>query len=176
MRKTKEILIPYFLATLISLFILLPLFQGYLKEAAILAAEREELEREDTYVDEIIRVESELAPYTLVLNEIKRGLPDEASLPSVIRYLETLVINSGLNLASIGSFSTTESFEGDRLKETTLEMTIISNNYSSIKSFIRELEKSIKLINIVSARVAPIAGEEGELRFSLSLSLKTYSY
>ncbi len=176
MRKTKDILIPYFLAVLISLFISLPLFHGYLEQRAILAVEREELEREGAHVDEIIRAESELVPYALVLNEIRRGLPDDVALPSIIRYLEILTIDSGLNLAEIGSFSTTESPERDRLKETTLEMTVISNNYSSIKSFMRELERSIKLINIAGASIAPVIGEEGEVRFSLSLSLKTYSY
>ncbi len=176
MRKTKEILIPYFLTILISLFVSLPLFHRYLEQRAILAVERKELEREDAHIDEIIRAESELIPYALILNEIRRGLPDDASLPSVIRYLEAMTIDSGLSLANIGSFSTADSPERERLKETTLEMTVTSNNYSSVKSFMRELERSIKLINIASATITPVSGDEGELRFSLSLSLKTYSY
>ncbi len=176
MRKTKDILIPYFLATLIFLFVSLPLLHRYLEQRAILVIEGKELEREDAHVAEIIRAEGELIPYVLILNEIRKGLPGDASLPSVIRYLETVTIDSGLNLASIGPFSTTESPERDNLKETALDMTVISNNYSSIKSLMRELERSIKLINIVSATITPIVGEEGELRFSLSLSLKTYSY
>lgn len=176
MYKTKNILILYFLAILISLFVSLPLFQGYLEQRAILAVEKEELEREGAHVEEIIKAESELIPYSSILAEIKRGLPSDPALPSLIRYLEGLVVDSGLQMADIGSFSTTESPERPDLKETTIEMRVVSNNYSSLKSFMRELERSIKLINISSATIAPVAGEEGEVRFSLSLSLKTYSY
>ncbi len=176
MTKTKNILIPYFLAILISLFISLPIFHGYLEERAVLAVEEEELEREGAYVEEIIRAENELVPYSIILTEVQRGIPSNPALPSLIRYLESLVIDSGLQLSNIGSFSTSESPERPHLKETTMELGVVSNSYSSIKSFMRELERSIKLINISSASISPTSGEEGETNFSLSLSLKTYSY
>ncbi len=176
MIKTKNILIPYFLAILISLFASLPLFHGYLEKRAILAMEEEELEREEVHVEEMVRAESELLPYIGVLNEIQSGLPSNPALPSLIRYLEGLVVDSGLQLSNIGSFSTSELPERSHLKETTIEVEIISNNYSSIKSFMRELERSIKLINISRVLISPVVGEEGEAGFSLFLSLKTYSY
>jgi len=176
MHKTKNILILYFLAILISLFVSLPLFQDYLKERATLAMEKKELEREGAYVEEIIRAKNELVPYDSILADIQRGLPSDPSLPSLIRHLEELTIDSGLQIASIGSFSTIELPERPGLKETTIEMKTVSNSYDLLKGFIRELERSIRLINISSATIAPVVGEEDEIRFSLSLSLKTYSY
>ena len=176
MYKTKNILIFYFLAILISLFISLPLFQDYLKERTILSAEKERLEREGVYVEETIRVKEELIPYSSILEEIKKGLPSDPALPSLIRHLEGLVAGSGLQMADIGPFSTTELSERPGLRETTIEMRVVSNSYNSLKSFMRELEQSIKLFSISSATIAPVDGEEGAARFSLILSLKTYSY
>ena len=176
MYKTKNILILYFLAILISIFVSLPIFQGYLVERAILAAEKERLEREGAYIEETIRVKDELIPYSSILEEIRKGLPSDPALPSLIRHLEGLVAGSGLQMADIGPFSTTDSLERPGLKETTIEMRVVSNSYNSLKSFMRELERSIKLFNISSATIAPVDGGEGEALFSLTLSLKTYSY
>ena len=176
MYKTKNILILYFLAILISLFVSWPFFQDYLEERAILAIEKERLEQEGLYVEETIRVKEELIPYSSILEEIRKGLPADPALPSLIRHLEGLVADSGLQMAGIGPFSTTELSERPGLKETTIEMSVVGNSYNSLKSFMRELERSIKLFNISSATIAPVAGEEGAAHFSLTLSLKTYSY
>ena len=176
MHKTKNILILYFLAILISLFVFLPIFQGYLEQRRILAAEKERLEREEVYVEETIRVKEELIPYSSILEEIGKGIPSDPVLPSLIRYLEGLVAGSGLQMVDIGPFSTTELPERPGLRETTIEMIVVSNSYNSLKNFMRELERSIKLFNISGAIIAPVDGEEGEARFSLTLSLKTYSY
>ncbi len=184
MIKTKNILIPYFFAILISLFVSLPFFHSYLAERAKLAVMKEELNREDIHVREIIKAENEIMPYVNILNEIKKGMPSDPALPSTIYYLERVAVDSGLQLSNIGSFSTSDSPDRLNLKETTIEMGVVGGSYSSLKGFIKELERSVKLFDIVSASISPSSGADdtGETeassgaRFLLSLKLKTYSY
>ena len=174
--EIKKILIFYFLAILILFFVSLPLFHDYLAQRAILIAERENLEHEEIHLNEMMKIKSELVPYNSILKDIERGLPADPALPSLIRHLEELVINSGLQMTDIGPFSTTELTERPNLRETSIEMKVVSNSYDSLKNFIEELERSIRLINISSATIASEVDEENRIRFSLSLSLKTYSY
>ncbi len=175
MLKTKNILIPYFFAVIIALFISLPLYHDFLNERVILSKEKEELEREDIYVEAIRTAERELVPYVPILEELKRGLPSSSSVPSVIRYLEKTVSDSGLQLDNISSYTTAEMAERPHMRETIIEMAVVGNNYSSLKSFIEELERSIKIIIIENATIS-LTTEDEEIRFALSLSIKTYSY
>ncbi len=176
MNKIKNILIPYFIAVLIILFASLPLFRNYLTEKERLAFEKEELSREDAYIEGMKKIDRDLDNHRNLFEEINKGLPSDPNLPSTIKYLEDLTASAGLSLDSIGPYSTSDAPERANLKETTIDMSVSGNSYLGVKNFMRELESTIKLFNIVSATISPSAGESGATRFSLSVTLKTYSY
>ena len=175
MFKIKNILIPYFLSIVITLFVLLPLYHNLLTERAILVKEKEKLEGENIYIEAMKIADKELEPYDLILRKIESGIPLHSSIPSVIKHLELLVLDSGLQLISIGPFTTSRVIKRPHLHETRVEMKVVGNDYSSLKNFLKELERSVKIITIESASISLIEEEE-RTRFELALAIKTYSY
>jgi len=179
MIQTKNILISYFFTILVISFVTLPFYHRFLIERGELAQEKEKIEREDLRLATITEVERELAPYIEILNKIKTAIPADPALPSLIKHLELIVSASGLQLDSIGSFSVSEPAEGSRLRKTKVEIKVLGHDYQSLKDFIKELERSMRIIVIESASISTVTEEEGAdggTRFALSLSIKTYSY
>ncbi len=174
MIQIKNILISYFSATLVILFVTLPFYHNFLIERGILAQEKEKIEREDIRFGVIKETERDLVPYTEVLDKIKTAFPADPAIPSLIKHLELIVSISGLQLANIGPFSVSEPVEGTRLREIKGEVKVMSPDYQSLKNFIKELEKSMRIIAIENISISTVA-EEGA-KFALLLSIKTYSY
>ncbi|MBZ1356696.1 MAG: type 4a pilus biogenesis protein PilO [Candidatus Nealsonbacteria bacterium] len=172
MDKNKKTLTLFFLATLIGLFVIIPLYQKYLLEGSKLSAEEEKLEIEDRSLEVLRAAEIDLREYQEELGKVRKALPDNPSVASVVSFIEERVRAHGLIFSEIQPFTVSSYPDRGQLKETIISLKIEGATYPQMKRFLESLEKSIKIIVVES--ISFELGEEE--RFSFDLTLKTYSY
>ncbi len=173
MNQNKKTSILFFLATLIGLFVLVPFYQEYLIERVKLSAEEEKLKIEDRNLEALRATERDLRVHQEELDEIRKALPDNPSVNSVVVFVEERIRAHGLIFSEMDSFSIDNYPGKEPLKETIINLEIDGASYLQIKRFLADLESSIKIIAVENIFFEP--DEEGE-RFSFTLTLKTYSY
>ncbi len=180
MLKIKNILIPYFIAILISLFVLLPLYKSYVIERERLRSEERRLETEERHIQDLRAAEQEILQNQQLLARIDAGLPDTPSTPSIIRHLEERAESQGLGIRSVGPFTVSDSIDRPGLRETRISLEVTHSDYRKLEEFILDLESSAKIIAIESVSVSLASRSVGEDQeeevYNMNFSLRTYSY
>lgn len=171
MIKPKQIVLPYLAAILLLVFLTAPIAQSFQYENEKLNKEKERLQKEDLFLESLIKTKEDLEKYQSLVDKIESGIPAEPSIPSIIKEIESL----GLFLSEIGSFETEELEERNRLNETGMSFSVLSSRYSSFKIFLEEIERSSRLITVEKVSISPSINQDDE-RMKMTLDIKTYSY
>ena len=175
----RQLLIALGLFLIVIFVIITVLWPGF-RQFQILQKEiemkKEAVQAEEEYILDLMNLEARLAEeYKEDLVRIDSALPDKkahaSAIPSLYNYLRNAAAGSGLVLVDIRPFNTSASARFPLLQETVFNIKL-AGSYSSLKSFLETLERSLRLIQIEN--ISFPASEEGV--FTFSLSLKVYSY
>jgi hypothetical protein len=173
--KIKTALIPYFLVILLVFFVFLPMYHDFLDQESFLEREKEELRIEEDYLLILKESEKQLDQYKDTLEIIKTGLSEDPSIASLTIHFEELPNEiSGVELSSVGPFLISSVPERPNIKQATLTMRVVAENYQKVKEFLRAIENSVKVNAIESVSIA--LAESDLTNYSVSVTLKTYSY
>jgi Tfp pilus assembly protein PilO len=110
-----------------------------------------------------------------VLDQVSRALPREAGIPELLVLLGDTATRDGVQLANV-SFS--EESASARLARTTstvaeigINLSVAAQNYPQIKRFLRDLESSLRILDVTGINVSTRGAES-----SYAILLKTYMY
>jgi len=177
MNNIKKSIIFYFISILVIVFVMPLVYKNFLVAKENLNAEQKRLEQQSAYFEEMRRLEKELEEYSVQLTKIETAIPENPSIPSIIKYVESIANNSGVILYDIGSFSTEKFGDHPTLQETTFEIEVEGLNYAEVKRFFDGIESSAKVFLIEEVDIAREEEEEsGAIRFKALATIKTYSY
>jgi len=162
---------------------LLPKFQEFSGLRQRVEEKRNEIKYKQEYFSNLTETKTELKKYEAELSKIDSALPDDSFMPSLFNYLQKSSSQSGLVLKDMGTFNISQSEKAPNLKEITLSLGV-SGPYSSFKSFLSNLEKSTRMIEVESVSFSASQEqqtlEEGKQKekdvFNFNLILKVYSY
>jgi len=182
MNKSFAIPILFFIALLIIVYLILPVFSDFnnLKEK-LNVREKEALTVENYYKD-VHDNFNKLKDYQETLEKIDSALPAESFLPSLFNYLQKTSAESGVflksvNLATAPKATVEEKKGGGRatkkIQEEYVSIEVIGS-YDGFENFLKSIEKSSRLIEVEEVQITKEASTEG--LSTLNLSLKVYSY
>ena len=177
MNNIKESIIFYFLSILVIVFLIPIVYKDFLVAKENLRAEQERLDQQNDYFEGIKKSEEELKDYATYLAKVETAIPNNPSVPSIIRYIDAIARNSGVILYDIGAFETIPFGNHPKLQETTFEIQVDGLSYIEVKRFFDEVEASAKAFLIEEATINRKEDEESEsVRFEGLATIKTYSY
>ena len=176
--------IPRPLAIIIGLVISLILVVGFafpkyqdlkLLKSKIKAKEVE-LQIEKNYFSEIGKAKEKLKKFEEEISKINSALPPDPYLPSLCNFLQLAASQNGLVLKKImpsltGLLGEEKGFSS-QIKETGMNLTV-AGDYSAFKSFISNLEKTARMIELESIS---FSSSEKEAPIDFNLKIKVYSY
>ncbi len=161
-----------FLASLIiGLAVLLPKYQDLSATSASVKIEREKVKIEKEYYSSVLSISEELKDYETELSKIGSSLPEDASLPSLLNFLEKAVSQAGLIIDSISPSSSSPSPDLKNVREVRVSMTV-SGDYSAFKNLVSILERSSRLIEVENISFSHQRPSDNEY----NLRIKAYSY
>lgn len=142
--------------------------------------EKQEIQNQNEYYQELSLISKELDKHREELTKIDSALSLNPPLLSLLKYLQKIAPENGLILTGISSFLTKPIPERADIKEIQGSLKL-SGSYSSLKNFLKTLEKSARLIEVDSISFSASQNKEGETVeiseiFNFSLSIRTKSY
>lgn len=181
MNKSFAIPILFFIALLVIVYLILPVFSDFsnLKEELEIR-EKEGLAIENYYRD-IHDNFNKLKEYQESLEKIDSALPADSFLPSLFHYLQKASAESGIflkgvNLDVVSRKTVEEKGATEKIQEEYISIELIGF-YDGFENFLKSIEKSSRLIEIEEVQITG-EGEEtlAEGLLTLNLLLKVYSY
>jgi len=139
----------------------------------------QEIENRDKYYQQLADISKELEKHQEELAKIDSALPSEFSAPALLKFLQKVAPENGLILTTVSSFSVQPSPQKADIKEIQGSLEL-SGSYSSLKNFLKALEKSARLIEVDSISFSTSQKKEGEIVeiseiFNFQLGIKTNS-
>lgn len=157
-----------------AFFIIKPKIDVFKLQNADVAAAVETLQTEQAYVNSL--EQSIAAAQTIVpdvLRQVDEALPREQRIPELLVLFGKVADRNQVKISNIAFAdavsapkSTTSS-----IRELSINMTVVAENYPRIKKFIRDLETSLRILDVVAINVSS-QGEEA----AYALQLRAYSY
>jgi Tfp pilus assembly protein PilO len=160
---------------LASAIVLKPMLDGVKTTNAQVASTLAELNGETTYVNSLDQSISaaQTIPST-VLDKVDRALPRRQEIPQLLVLFGATGERDGVKISNV-SFAESDlasrATATSSVSELTINMTVIAQNYPQIKKFIRDLEASLRILDIVGINVSSQGAES-----AYALQLKTYMY
>lgn len=172
MPRTLIIAICLGLTLILGILFLWPKYQNFKNLQLQLENKKTEIRYRGEYYQELFSLSEKLKEFETELQNIDSALPSDPSLPPFYNFLQKASSENGLILKSIGSFSL--SFLPGKTNIRLISIPIeVSGSYSSLKNFLRTLEKSARIIEVDGISFS--SPGEGEL-FSFKLGVKIHSY
>jgi Tfp pilus assembly protein PilO len=162
----------FLLALVLGIGLVHPEYQELQLMEEKIEARKIELQTKEAYLQELKEISQELKEYEAELSVIDSALPYDASLPSLLDFLQRISSENGLVLNSTKRTGISLFEEESKIKENqlTLELT---GDYPSLKNFLQVLEKSARLIEVESIS---FSAPEEEGPFTFDIVIKVYSY
>jgi Tfp pilus assembly protein PilO len=182
--KAKFVLFPFILLVLgISVigFVTYPKIQEYYANLTVI----ETKEAEITKLSDKLKVLQQFSTVGNVLEEnsavLTKAIPNEQTVPQFMTLVQTISKNSGVELKSLTYSGTAPTSEKSSLSTTGLseiELVYIQGSavgdYNSIKTFTRNLESSMRIMNIDNVRLTSDGSAE-QSKVNLSFAITAYS-
>ncbi len=161
---------------LIAVFFLKPMLEQVKATNANIAATLQMLDVEKKYVlslDQSVVAAQSIS--SKVLTNIDRALPRTDDVPQLLVLFDEAAARNHLRISSI-SFSDDTASVAQRLAtssiaETTIQVSIAGGDYARTKKFIRDIESSLRLLDITGITVSSQGVDA-----VYALQIKTYSY
>jgi len=180
MNISFSIPILFFIALIIVVYLILPLFSDFSSLKKKLEIRKKEALTIENYYKDIHDNFNKLKEYQESLEKIDSALPADFFLPSLFNYLqkasaESGVFLKGVNLSTL-SGETVEEEGAKKVQEEYVSIELIGF-YEGFKNFLKSVEKSSRLIEIEEVQIT----KEGKAALTeglstLNLLLKVYSY
>ncbi len=165
------IAVTFFIIILVFVNLILP---EYVKvrelQSEILARELELFNKED-YFKSIASSYGKLLERKDNIKKINTAIPSEASIPSLVYFLENKAKENGLVLREI-TLGSTRSSSLDEIQEINFSFRTRGSSYLAFRRFLDSLEESSRLIKIEGISFERERGDIYEFNFQI----KTYSY
>lgn len=170
----------FFLMILAFLVVALVVLKPKLDEVkavnAEIASTLQVLDGERNYLnslDQSISAAQNIAP--VVLDQVDRALPREQGIPELLVLFGNTADRDGVKIANV-TFADGSGTPGARaatssVSELAVNMTVTAENYPQIKKFIRDLEVSLRLLDIIGINVSTQGRGS-----AYALQMKTYVY
>jgi len=159
------------LTLILGLVLIYPKYQEFQLLKEKIEARKIELQTKEDYVQKLKQTSQELKQYTAELSIINSALPADASLPTLLDFLQKISSENGLILKSTKRTGIS-ALEESEIKETQISLQLMGD-YPSLKNFLQILEKSARLIEVNS--ISLLAPEEPG-PFTFDIIIKVYSY
>jgi len=159
------------LTLILGLVLIYPKYQEFQLLKEKIEARKIELQTKEDYVQKLKQTSQELKQYTAELSIINSALPADASLPTLLDFLQKISSENGLILKSTKRTGIS-ALEESEIKETQISLQLMGD-YPSLKNFLQILEKSARLIEVNS--ISLLAPEEPGL-FTFDIIIKIHSY
>jgi len=169
MNRLITIAICIFLTLILGVVFIYPKYQELRGTQERIRLKRAELQSKEKYFSDLTDVLEQLKEYEIQLSKIDSAIPPDVSLPALFNFLQTAASQNGLVLEEMSpGFTTTQ----ERFRETSISL-VVTGSYSSFKSFLSTLEKSVRMIELESISFS--SPEETGL-FTFNLRIKVHSY
>jgi len=143
---------------LIINFLVVPQYQNWQTVSQRVGELEKEAQTQKEYFQQIQEIAENLKRYSSNLAKIEMALPQKPSLPQLFYFIQKVSSQVGLSLQKIGKIETKE-VPKEKIKETSVEI-ILVGDYSALKNFLSEIEKSARLIEIENISFAFSPKEE----------------
>ncbi|HOK35355.1 MAG TPA: hypothetical protein PLL80_01760 [Candidatus Pacearchaeota archaeon] len=183
------------IALVMGVFFTIPGYQEWSSFSKEVNQLQLEIKNQDQYFNSLKNISEELKNYEDKVSKINAALPDDPSLSSLGAFFNEKASQNGLILNELiksstieskdlsqeqtssveegGTEATTSTQQNKVVKETTLTL-ILTGPYPSLRTFLIDLERSARLIEIEEVSLS--SSETGEGIFNFNLRLKVYSY
>lgn len=152
---------------------LLPHYQD-LKIVQVKTVEKQaELISKEKYFSQIESLSQELKNYPDELSKIEFSVPDSPRLPDFFEFLQKTCSEKGLILANIKSFETRPTPKGEKTRETIIVFEV-SGSFESLVNFLKTLEKSARMIEVLNISFSTPKTEGGPFAFEIKLKINSY--
>lgn len=107
-----------------------------------------------------------------MLDQVDRALPRRKGIPELLVLFENTAVRDGVKISSL-TFAEQEPAARvtSTVGELSVALSVSAKNYPQIKKFIRDLEVSLRLLDITGINVSTRGEESG-----YAIQLKTYTY
>ena len=184
MSKILVISIALLFAIVFGTFVLLPKYQSFQIIRGRVEEKEQELSFKEEHLSDLHRIKEELSAYEEELSLINSALPPDPNSPPLINFMERNASDSGLILKEISDFSTMPVFEtgvgrSNQRVDTGLRMSALTfevvGPFNSFLDFLSGLEKSARLIEVVSVKFSSPIDETIDV-FPFEVKINVYSY
>lgn len=165
------IILFFVLILVIGGIIIWPKFTQYTNIRQEIELKQIELDYNEIYLAELASIKDKLNEKETEILKISSALPQEASIPSIYKFIEQTASVSGVVLNTLSSFSVSSSELSDRVEEISFSVKV-EGSYNAIKEFIKAVQESSKLFEVGTIALAPSSDD----MFTASLNLKTFTY
>jgi len=163
------------ITVLLIFFFVLPEYNKFSQLRQSLAEKLGEYDAQHDYYAAIDKIALDLQDKKAELTKIDNALPQDASLGSLMYYLQKTAKSSGLITKSLflskAAASTAKTESTNTVKEIIFSMDA-TGDYPSLQSFISTLEKSARIFEVNRISFSSSAGPP----FNFNLQIKTQSY
>ena len=163
----KEWFIKYFQAILLFVFIFFIIVAGWLYLAwwqERIVNLRADLDKQQRVMEEQMKKFSQLS-YPASAQEIKEqlqvvdlALPETTRLPEIFTQLEQLAQKNSLALSAVAVLENITPSPQGEVDHQDLQLEIRGGDYFSIKKFISDIEDNARIIDVLSMKYSPSAG------------------
>ena len=175
-----KILISFILlgfSLVLGVFFLQPKYKEMETTQTNITNKEQEIKNLDKYYKELTFISEILDKHPQELAKIDSALPTNPPLPSLLKFLQKITSENGLILTSINFASAEPTVGTTNIKEIQASLEL-SGSYSSLKNFLKVLEKSSRLIEVDNISFSVSQDKGGNiseiLKFSLSIRTKSY--
>ncbi len=160
-----------------SFFVLKPKLDEVKTTNAQISTSLQQLQQNHEYLNSLeqsINAAQTIAPD--VLHRVDQALPREQQIPQLLLLLSETADRDGVKLPSVSFSDTSLAVHSatSSITELGINLTATAQNYPQIKKYIRDLEVSLRLLDITGINVS-ISNASGK-ETAYSLQMKTYIY
>lgn len=138
-------------------------------------AKQKELEYKKTYFDNLAKLSLELKKYSNQITKVDSMLPENASLPEDINFLNKAAIANGVSLDDFKIGKASSLKQNSKIEENSVSATV-TGTYQGLKNFLLALQSSARIFELQSISFSQDKELNKKVETSFSLSIKSYSY
>lgn len=162
----------FLITGVLVMVLVLPSYQELNLTEAQIEEKNTDLLYQDERIAELRGLSDQLKDHQESLDKITMALPDDPSLPSLLRDLEAQASKSGLVLRNIGLASVSKESLNAKVKNIEVDIFLVGS-YSALKEFLQNLENSARLLDVKKISFSrPQAGGA----FTFNLLIQAHSY
>lgn len=160
------------LTLILGILFLWPQYQNLQNIQLKLENKETELINRDKYYQNLFSLSEKLREFETELSMIDSALPSEIFLPSLYHFFRETSSENGLILTNITTTSSPSLPGRENIQVISISIEV-SGSYSSLRNFLKALEKSARIIEVNNVSFNSPGEEE---LFNFQLKLQTYSY